>query len=243
MAKGVIWSARKHSRSLSRLIEQPRRIIIMVKAGAPVDGVLNDLTPLLDPDDIVIDGGNSLFTDTERRSIETAGSFRFMGMGISGGEEGALNGPSLMPGGPDDAYKLIEPMLIDISAKSASGACVTHIGTGGSGHYVKMVHNGIEYGDMQLIAEVYDLMSRVLGMTAPEIGDVFAEWNRGRLESYLVEITAQVLAVSDIKTGSAARRHDPRHRRAKGNRALDEPERARSRQHRSRPSTPLSARG
>jgi len=183
-------------------IARPRRIIIMVKAGAPVDSVLAELRPFLDPEDIVIDGGNSLFTDTDRRTVEAGGAFRFMGMGISGGEEGALNGPSLMPGGPRDAYDVVEPMLVAISAKTRAGPCVTYIGPGGSGHYVKMVHNGIEYGDMQLIAETYDLLGRALGMTAPEMTEVFAGWNQGKLESYLIEITAQVLAVTDKATGN-----------------------------------------
>jgi 6-phosphogluconate dehydrogenase len=183
-------------------IERPRRIIIMVKAGAPVDAVLAELQPHLDSDDIVIDGGNSLFTDTDRQSRETAGDFRFMGMGISGGEEGALNGPSLMPGGPRDAYDIVEPMLVAISAKTEAGPCVTYIGPGGSGHYVKMVHNGIEYADMQLIAETYDLLGRALGMTAPEMAEVFAIWNQGKLSSFLIEITAQVLSVIDKSTGN-----------------------------------------
>lgn len=184
------------------LMERPRRIIIMVKAGPPVDAVLAELRPLLDPDDIVIDGGNSLFTDTARRTVETEGAFRFMGMGISGGEEGALNGPSLMPGGPRDAYDIVEPMLVAISAKTEAGPCVTYVGPGGAGHYVKMVHNGIEYADMQLISETYDLLGRALGLTAPEISEVFATWNEGRLASYLVEITAEVLATVDRLTGS-----------------------------------------
>ncbi|MEA2528995.1 MAG: 6-phosphogluconate dehydrogenase [Thermomicrobiales bacterium] len=178
----------------------PRCIIVMVKAGAPVDAVLAELTPFLDPDDIVIDGGNSFFQDTERRAKETAGKFRFVGMGISGGEEGALWGPSLMPGGPAEAYAILEPMLVAIAAKTEAGPCVTHIGPGGAGHYVKMVHNGIEYGDMQLIAETYDVMKRALGMNAREISEVFARWNKGKLESYLIEITAEVLAFVDVET-------------------------------------------
>ncbi len=185
-----------------QLLDRPRRIIMMVKAGAPVDAVLAELRPHLDPGDIVIDGGNSLFTDTACRANETQGAFQFMGMGISGGEEGALNGPSLMPGGPRDAYDIVEPMLVAISAKTEAGPCVTYIGPGGSGHYVKMVHNGIEYGDMQLIAETYDLLGRALGMTAPEMAEVFTAWNQGKLSSYLIEITAQVLAVTDRATGN-----------------------------------------
>ncbi|MEZ4498809.1 MAG: NADP-dependent phosphogluconate dehydrogenase [Thermomicrobiales bacterium] len=183
-------------------IERPRRIIIMVKAGAPVDAVLAELRPYLDPMDIVVDGGNSLFSDTARRSAEYDGVFQFVGMGISGGEEGALHGPSLMPGGPQAAYDILEPMLVAISAKTEAGPCVTHIGPGGAGHYVKMVHNGIEYADMQLIAEIYDVLGRALGLTAPEIGEVFARWNTGRLSSYLVEITAEVLATVDRETGN-----------------------------------------
>lgn len=184
-------------------LAKPRRIIIMVKAGAPVDAVLAELSEFVDPDDIIIDGGNSFFHDTERRSTEWEGKFHFVGMGISGGEEGALWGPALMPGGPKDAYSLLEPMLVDISAKSKAGPCVSYIGPGGSGHYVKMVHNGIEYGDMQLIAETYDIMRRALGMNAADIGKVFERWNKGKLESFLVEITAQVLEVVDAESGKA----------------------------------------
>jgi len=184
-------------------LAKPRRIIIMVKAGAPVDAVLAELSEFVDPDDIIVDGGNSFFHDTERRSTEWAGKFRFVGMGISGGEEGALWGPSLMPGGPKDAYSVLEPMLVDISAKSKAGPCVTYIGPGGAGHYVKMVHNGIEYGDMQLIAETYDIMRRTLGMSAADIGRIFERWNKGKLESFLVEITAQVLQVGDAESGKA----------------------------------------
>ncbi len=181
-------------------LARPRRIVVMVKAGAAVDAVLEELTPYLDADDIVIDGGNSFFQDTERRAKETAGKFRFVGMGISGGEEGALWGPSLMPGGPAEAYQILEPMLTAIAAKTEAGPCVTHIGPGGAGHYVKMVHNGIEYGDMQLIAESYDVMTRALGMSAGEISEVFKRWNEGKLASYLIEITAEVLAFVDVET-------------------------------------------
>ncbi|MCA9832702.1 MAG: NADP-dependent phosphogluconate dehydrogenase [Thermomicrobiales bacterium] len=183
-------------------LETPRRIILMVKAGAPVDAVKDELAPLLEPGDIVIDGGNSLFTDTERRSAEyeTQG-LNFVGMGVSGGEEGALWGPSLMPGGSEVAWKALQPVLEAIAAKSDSGPCVTHIGPGGSGHYVKMVHNGIEYGDMQLIAETYDIMRNSLKMSAPEIGKVFETWNKGKLSSFLVEITGIVLQYIDEDTG------------------------------------------
>ena len=182
-------------------LERPRRIILLVKAGSPVDAVIAELTPLLDEGDIVIDGGNSLFTDTERRSRELADKgFHFIGMGVSGGEEGALWGPSLMPGGPRESWDALEPMLTAIAAKSSTGPCVTYIGPGGSGHYVKMVHNGIEYGDMQLIAETYDVMRRALGMSAQEIGEVFDRWNTGKLESFLVEITGKVLKYVDPLT-------------------------------------------
>lgn len=183
-------------------LERPRRIIVMVKAGPPVDAVIAELAEFLEEGDIIVDGGNSYFVDTERRSKETAGRpYRFVGMGVSGGEEGALWGPSLMPGGPADAYEILEPMLIAISAKTDSGPCVTHCGPGGAGHYVKMVHNGIEYGDMQLIAESYDIMRRALGMSAPEMADVFNRWNDGKLESFLIETTAKVLAFTDPESG------------------------------------------
>lgn len=182
-------------------LERPRRIILMVKAGSPVDAVIDELAPYLEPGDILIDGGNSLFTDTERRSREVADKgFHFIGMGVSGGEEGALWGPSMMPGGPKEAYAELESMLTAISAVSDSGPCVTHVGPGGSGHYVKMIHNGIEYGDMQLIAETYDVMRHALGMSAFEIGEVFDRWNRGKLASFLVEITGKVLKYVDPLT-------------------------------------------
>ena len=183
-------------------LARPRRILLMVKAGAAVDAVIAELVPHLQPGDIVIDGGNSFFQDTERRTKEMAAhGLNFVGMGVSGGEEGALNGPSLMPGGPRESYDLLEPMLTAIAAKTEAGPCVTYIGPGGSGHYVKMVHNGIEYGDMQLIAETYDVMRRALAMTAPEMSEVFARWNEGKLASYLIEVTAAVLAFTDVETG------------------------------------------
>ncbi len=184
-------------------LEKPRRILIMVPAGPPVDSVIASLTPLLAPDDILIDGGNSYFMDTERRakSLAQAG-FQFVGMGVSGGEEGALWGPSLMPGGPLPAWEALAPILTAIAAKAPDGQpCVTYIGPGGAGHYVKMVHNGIEYGDMQLIAEIYDFLSRGLRMKAVEIADLFADWNRAELQSYLVEITAEILRAVDPDTG------------------------------------------
>ncbi len=183
-------------------LQKPRRILLMVKAGAPVDAVIAQLEPYLDQGDVIIDGGNSLFTDTDRRASELeAKGLRFIGMGVSGGEEGALFGPSLMPGGPAEGYAELEPMLTAISAKTEAGPCVTHIGPGGSGHYVKMVHNGIEYGDMQLIAETYDIMRRAMGMSAPEMAKVYRGWNEGKLESFLIEITAKVLDKIDPETG------------------------------------------
>jgi 6-phosphogluconate dehydrogenase len=202
-ARGLQVVAGKTLPEFVALLEQPRRIVIMVKAGAPVDAVIAELIPLLDEGDMIIDGGNSLFVDSERRSTEVeAHNLHFVGMGISGGEEGALWGPSLMPGGPAEAYRLLEPMLQAIAAKAGDEPCVTHIGPGGSGHYVKMIHNGIEYGDMQLIAESYDVMRNALGMTAPQIGAVFGEWNKGPLASYLIEITAEVLGYHDPATGT-----------------------------------------
>jgi len=184
-------------------LERPRQIVLMVKAGVPVDAVLDELAPLLEPGDIVVDGGNSYFRDTERRSAELgAKELLFVGMGVSGGELGALWGPSLMPGGPIEAYKILEPMLTSIAAKSQYGPCVSYIGPGGSGHYVKMVHNGIEYGDMQLIAETYDIMRTVLGMPAEAIAEIFTDWNTRALASYLIEVTADVLRYVDDETHS-----------------------------------------
>ncbi len=188
--------------ALVAALERPRQIVLMVKAGVPVDAVLAELAPLLDPGDIVIDGGNSYFRDSERRAAELAAqNLHFVGMGVSGGELGALWGPSLMPGGSRAAYAIIEPMLMAIAAKTTYGPCVTYIGPGGSGHYVKMIHNGIEYGDMQLIAETYDVMRNALGMGAAEMAAVFAAWNAGPLESYLIEVTADVLRYIDRESG------------------------------------------
>jgi 6-phosphogluconate dehydrogenase len=184
-------------------LQRPRKIIIMVKAGAATDAVIDELAPLLDEGDVVMDGGNARFPDTIRRTEAlTARGLHFVGTGISGGEEGALNGPSIMPGGSAEAYELVGPLLESIAAKVGDEPCCTHVGTGGAGHFVKMVHNGIEYADMQLIAEAYDLLRQGLGLTPAEIGDVFASWNEGDLESFLVEITAQVLRHTDAETGS-----------------------------------------
>jgi 6-phosphogluconate dehydrogenase len=182
-------------------METPRKIIILVKAGAPVDAVIDQLKPLLSPGDIIIDGGNSFYEDTERRAVAIeAMGLRFMGMGVSGGEEGALHGPSLMPGGPKEGYEEMKPILEKIAAQVDDGPCVTYIGPRGAGHYVKMVHNGIEYGDMQLIAEAYDLLRRVLGLNAAELHDVFSAWNKTELESYLIEITADIFTKTDDQT-------------------------------------------
>jgi 6-phosphogluconate dehydrogenase len=183
-------------------LERPRKLILLVKAGDPVDWTVEQIKPYLEPGDIIIDGGNSYFMDTERREkqLKTEG-LNFIGSGVSGGESGALWGPSLMPGGDRAAYEQIRPIWEAIAAKVDDGPCVTYIGPGGAGHFVKMVHNGIEYGDMQLIAEAYDFMRRVLGMSAEEMADVFDEWNRGDLESFLIEITAKILRVKDPETG------------------------------------------
>ena len=180
----------------------PRRVMIMVKAGAPVDAVIEQLTPLLDEGDIIIDGGNSYFQDTRRRERELAEKgLHFVGVGVSGGEEGALNGPSIMPGGSEESYKTLGPMLEDISAKAKDGAaCCAWIGTDGAGHFVKMVHNGIEYADMQVIGEAHELLRSVAGLEPAEQADVFDEWNKTDLSSYLIEITAQVLRQVDPRT-------------------------------------------
>jgi 6-phosphogluconate dehydrogenase len=187
---------------LAAALERPRRIMLMIQAGKAVDEVMAQLRPLLQPGDIVIDGGNSLYTDTRRREKEYASrGLRFFGVGVSGGEEGARNGPSIMPGGDREAYAHISPVFEAIAAKTDSGPCVTYCGPDGAGHFVKMVHNGIEYADMQFIAEAYDVLSRAGGLPADGLADVFDEWNRGVLESFLIEITARVLRVRDEKTG------------------------------------------
>jgi len=183
-------------------LERPRKIILLVKAGSPVDQTVEKLLPFLEKDDIIIDGGNSHFTDTMKREKDLAAKgFYFIGSGVSGGEEGALWGPSLMPGGDKGAYEKIKPIWEAIAAKVDDGPCVTYLGPNGAGHFVKMVHNGIEYGDMQLIAEVYDVLKRGLGLSASQIGDTFEEWNKGILDSFLIEITAKILSVTDPETG------------------------------------------
>ncbi|MBF0934934.1 MAG: NADP-dependent phosphogluconate dehydrogenase [Abiotrophia defectiva] len=185
-------------------LESPRKILLMVQAGRGTDATIDALLPHLDKGDIVIDGGNTFFKDTIRRSERLAElGINFVGTGVSGGEEGALHGPSIMPGGAQSAYELVAPILRDISAKAPEDGepCVTYIGENGAGHYVKMVHNGIEYGDMQLIAESYDLLHRVLGLSAAEISEIFGEWNKGELDSFLMEISTQILATVDPSTG------------------------------------------
>jgi 6-phosphogluconate dehydrogenase len=183
-------------------LERPRRLVIMVKAGAPTDAVIEEFAPLLEPGDMIVDGGNAHFADTRRReaALRERG-LHFVGTGVSGGEEGALNGPSIMPGGSPESYEALGPLLEDISAKVDGTPCCTHVGPDGAGHFVKMVHNGIEYSDMQLIAEAYDLLRHAGGMEPAQIAEVFRGWNTGRLESYLIEITAEVLAHTDAATG------------------------------------------
>lgn len=183
-------------------LEVPRKILIMVKAGGPTDDTINQLVPYLDKGDILIDGGNAFFPDTQRRNKELAEKgIRFVGTGVSGGEEGALKGPSIMPGGQEDAYTLVEPILTAISAKVGDDACCTYIGPDGAGHYVKMVHNGIEYGDMQLICEAYQLLKDVLNVSVEELHEIFTEWNNGELDSYLIEITRDIFTKYDAETG------------------------------------------
>ncbi len=182
-------------------LASPRKIQIMVKAGGPVDAVIESLIPLLDKEDIIIDGGNSLYTDSERRDKWCAEhGLRFIGAGVSGGEEGALKGPSIMPGGPQSTWQVMQPIFESISAKVDGEPCVVHIGEGGAGHFVKMVHNGIEYGDMQLICEAYNIF-KAAGFSNEELADIFADWNAGDLESFLIEITANIFKQTDPETG------------------------------------------
>src|SRR5919197_3908817 len=190
------------AKELVAALERPRRLVIMVKAGEPTDPVIQEFAPLLEPGDMIIDGGNAHFADTRRRdaALRERG-LHFVGTGVSGGEEGALHGPSIMPGGSPESYAALGPMLEDIAAKVDGTPCCTHVGPDGAGHFVKMVHNGIEYSDMQLIAEAYDLLRHAAGLGPAEIAQVFREWNEGRLGSYLIEITADVLAHTDAATG------------------------------------------
>src|SRR5205085_1895991 len=183
-------------------LKKPRIAMITVKAGGPVDAVIGQLAPLLEKDDVIIDGGNSLFTDTQRRNKELEGKrIHFVGMGVSGGEEGALKGPSLMPGGSRESWEVIAPIFRKIAAQVDGEPCCRYMGPDGAGHYVKMVHNGIEYGDIQLICEAYAILKDVLQMEAAQLAEVFTEWNRGELESYLIEITSQIFRKIDPDTG------------------------------------------
>jgi 6-phosphogluconate dehydrogenase len=190
--------------ALVAALERPRRILMMIPAGKPVDATIAKLQPLLDKGDVIIDGGNSWFEDTERReAMLRAAGIHFVGCGVSGGEEGARNGPSLMPGGPAESWTILRDVLEAIAAQTEAGPCVTHVGPGGSGHFVKMVHNGIEYGDMQLIAEAWDVLRRGLELSAAEASVVFDTWNDGPLESFLTELTAKIGGVMDPVTGQA----------------------------------------
>lgn len=182
-------------------LETPRKILLMVKAGAATDATIQSLLPHLEKGDILIDGGNTYYKDTQRRNQELAESgIHFIGTGVSGGEEGALKGPSIMPGGQKEAHELVKPILEAISAKVDGEPCTTYIGPDGAGHYVKMVHNGIEYGDMQLISESYFILKHVVGLSADELHEVFSEWNKGELDSYLIEITADIFTKVDEET-------------------------------------------
>lgn len=201
-AEGKNFVGAKTVEEFVNSLEKPRKILLMVKAGAATDATIDSLKPYLEKGDILMDGGNTFFQDTIRRNKELAPTgIHFIGTGVSGGEEGALKGPSIMPGGQKEAYELVEPILTAISAKVEGDACVTYIGPNGAGHYVKMVHNGIEYGDMQLICEAYFILKNVLGLSATELHDVFAEWNKGELDSYLIEITADIFTKVDEETG------------------------------------------
>jgi 6-phosphogluconate dehydrogenase len=201
-AKGAGLGGARSAAELAGLLSRPRKIILMVKAGQPVDDMIAEFLPYLAPGDIIIDGGNSFFQDSRRRyfALKERG-IRFLGLGVSGGEEGALHGPSLMPGGDREAYDQLAPVLTRIAAQVADGPCCSYVGPDGAGHYVKMVHNGIEYADMQLICEAYYIMKQVLGLSAAELHAVFAAWNKGDLDSYLIEITSDIFARLDEVTG------------------------------------------
>ena len=184
------------------LLRRPRAVMMLVPAGPPVDSVINDLLAHLQPGDLIIDGGNSYFKDTDVRARNlTAKGIQFLGVGVSGGEKGARHGPSIMPGGPKEAYERVRPVFEAVAAKVNGDPCVTYLGPGSAGHFVKMVHNGIEYGVMQLLAETYDLMKRGLGMNDDEMGEVYAVWNKGELNGYLMEITSHIFSKQDEKTG------------------------------------------
>ncbi|GEN88504.1 MULTISPECIES: NADP-dependent phosphogluconate dehydrogenase [Oceanobacillus] len=201
-AKGKNFYGAKTIEDFVQSLEKPRRIMLMVKAGPATDATIASLQPYLEDGDVLIDGGNTLYEDTMRRNEELDKTgIHFIGTGVSGGEEGALKGPSMMPGGQKEAYDLVAPIFEAISAKVDGEPCVTYIGPNGAGHFVKMVHNGIEYGDMQLIAEAYDLMKNVAGLDAKELHEVFKEWNKGELDSFLIEITADIFTKVDDETG------------------------------------------
>jgi 6-phosphogluconate dehydrogenase len=201
-AKGKNIQPTRTLEQFAAALTRPRKAMIMVKAGSPVDSVINQLAPFLEKGDVIIDGGNSLFTDTQRRGneLESRG-IHFVGCGVSGGEEGALKGPSLMPGGSRESWEIIAPIFRKIAAQVDGEPCCRYMGPDGAGHYVKMVHNGIEYGDIQLICEAYAILQNILEMQAPELADVFAEWNKGELDSYLIEITSQIFRKIDPDTG------------------------------------------
>jgi 6-phosphogluconate dehydrogenase len=201
-AKGKKITACYALQDLVDALASPRKIMLMVQAGDPVDEVIAQLKPLLQAGDLIIDGGNSFFKDTERRAVALAkDSINYIGTGVSGGEEGALKGPAIMPGGQPEAFAMIEPVLRAIAAQAEGEPCVAYMGPRGAGHYVKMIHNGIEYGDMQLIAEAYDVLHRVLDLSARELHDIFAAWNEVELKSYLIEITRDIFAKIDPDTG------------------------------------------
>ena len=184
-------------------VKKPRKAMIMVKAGGPVDAVIGQLAPLLEKGDVIIDGGNSLFTDTQRRGKELENrGIHFVGCGVSGGEEGALKGPSLMPGGSRESWEIIAPIFRKIAAQVDGEPCCRYMGPDGAGHYVKMVHNGIEYGDIQLICEAYAILKDIVEMNAAQLAETFAEWNKGELDSYLIEITSQIFRKIDPETGN-----------------------------------------
>src|ERR1700755_177249 len=201
-AKGKNIHPAKTMEEFVGALSRPRKVMIMVKAGAPVDAVIGQLTPFLEKGDVIIDGGNSLFTDTQRRCKDLEGKgIHFVGCGVSGGEEGALKGPSLMPGGSRESWEIIAPIFRKIAAQVDGEPCCRYMGPDGAGHYVKMVHNGIEYGDIQLICEAYAILKDILGMDAAQLADTFTEWNKGELESYLIEITSQIFRKIDPETG------------------------------------------
>ena len=202
-AKGRTIHPAYSLKELVGMLKKPRRILLMVQAGAPVDAVIQELLPLLEKGDILIDGGNSHYPDTERRfKFVAEKGFEYVGSGVSGGEEGARYGPSIMPGGTPEAYKHLEPILTKIAAQTDSGPCVAYIGARSAGHFVKMVHNGIEYGDMQLICEAYDLLRHVAGLSPAKLEEVFTAWNQSELQSYLIEITSKIVNFPDDQGGS-----------------------------------------